>query len=85
MAAQVLVGDAYDGRGVDMWSCGCSLYILLVGDYPFRSTADNHLSHLQRMQAMFPRIMAGDYTPVPKVCHRHSRTLIAAPPKSPLI
>ena len=64
---QVLMGDAYDGQRVDMWSCGCSLYILLVGNYPFRSMADNDLSHIKRMQAMFPRIMAGDYAPIPQV------------------
>lgn len=64
---QVLLGDAYDGQSVDMWSCGCSLYILLVGNYPFRSMADNAISHVKRMQAMFPRIMAGNYTPIPQV------------------
>ena len=72
--AQVLGGDAYDGRTVDMWSCGCSLYIMLVGNYPFRSTADNHLSHVQRMRAMFPRIMAGDYAPIPHVRRSAPRT-----------
>ena len=64
---QVLLGDAYDGQRVDMWSCGCSLYILLVGNYPFRSMADNGISHVKRMQAMFPRIMAGAYTAIPTV------------------
>ena len=68
----MLVGDSYNGQTVDMWSCGCSLYIMLVGNYPFRSTADNHLSHVQRMQAMFPRIVAGDYAPIPQVCMHSS-------------
>ena len=66
-SAQVLLGESYDGAKVDMWSCGCSLYILLVGNYPFRSMADNGMSHVKRMQAMFPRIMSGDYTPIPEV------------------
>ena len=65
----MLLGDAYDGQRVDMWSCGCSLYIMLVGNYPFRSMADNNISHVKRMQAMFPRIMAGNYTAIPNVRH----------------
>ena len=35
MSWQVMLGRVYDGRMVDVWSTGCSLFVMLAGAFPF--------------------------------------------------
>ena len=34
-SCQVMLGRVYDGRMVDVWSTGCSLFVMLAGAFPF--------------------------------------------------
>ena len=56
IAPEVLRRTGYDGRTADAWSCGVTLFVMLVGGYPFEDPAKP-----KDFRATISRIMALQY------------------------
>ncbi|XP_071730845.1 serine/threonine-protein kinase SAPK3-like [Rutidosis leptorrhynchoides] len=82
IAPEVLSRKEYDGKIADVWSCGVTLYVMLVGAYPFEDPRDPRnfrrtISRIMSVQYSIP-----DYVRVSKDCrHLLSRIFVANPSK----
>uniref|UniRef100_A0A7C9CXX2 non-specific serine/threonine protein kinase n=1 Tax=Opuntia streptacantha TaxID=393608 RepID=A0A7C9CXX2_OPUST len=56
IAPEVLSRREYDGKTADVWSCGVTLYVMLVGAYPFEDPQDP-----KNFRKTITRIMAVQY------------------------
>lgn len=54
IAPEVLQKKQYDGQKADVWSCGVTLYVMLVGAYPFEDPQDpkNFRKTIQRIMGV---------------------------------
>lgn len=54
IAPEVLQRKKYDGQIADVWSCGVTLYVMLVGAYPFEDPHDprNFRKTIQRIMSV---------------------------------
>lgn len=80
IAPEVLSRKQYDGEIADVWSCGVTLYVMLVGAYPFEDPTDprNFRKTIQRIMGVkysFPANLA-----LSRECHDlMARTFVANP------
>ncbi|KAL4284693.1 hypothetical protein GQ457_16G022090 [Hibiscus cannabinus] len=82
IAPEVLSKKEYDGKIADVWSCGVTLYVMLVGAYPFEDPEDprNFRKTIQRILSVHYSIP--DYVRLSKDCkHLLSRIFVADPEK----
>ncbi|CAL0334324.1 unnamed protein product [Lupinus luteus] len=63
IAPEVLSSREYDGKMADVWSCGVTLYVMLVGAYPFEDQQDP-----KNLRKTINRIMAVQYK-IPDYVH----------------
>ncbi|KAL2504704.1 Serine/threonine-protein kinase SRK2B [Abeliophyllum distichum] len=78
IAPEVLSRREYDGRLADVWSCGATLYVMLVGAYPFEDPKDpkNFRKTISRIMAAQYKIP--DYVHISQDCrHLLSRIFVA--------
>ncbi|KAL8114709.1 serine/threonine-protein kinase SRK2A-like [Apium graveolens] len=68
IAPEVLSRKEYDGKLADVWSCGVTLYVMLVGAYPFEDQEDpkNFRKTIQRIMAVKYKIP--DYVHISQDC-----------------
>ncbi|KAM3338596.1 hypothetical protein P3S68_030682 [Capsicum galapagoense] len=82
IAPEVLSRKEYDGKIADVWSCGVTLYVMLVGAYPFEDPDDPRnfkktITRILSVQYSIPY-----YVRVSKECnHLLSRIFVADPEK----
>nr|ARJ31357.1 SnRK1 [Epimedium pseudowushanense] len=82
IAPEVLSRKEYDGKIADVWSCGVTLYVMLVGAYPFEDPDDprNFRKTIGRILSVHYSIP--DYVRISMECkHLLSRIFVANPDK----
>ncbi|KAG0498643.1 hypothetical protein HPP92_003334 [Vanilla planifolia] len=83
IAPEVLSRNEYDGKVADVWSCGVTLYVMLVGSYPFEEPEDpkNFRKTINRILAV--QYSISDYVRVSADCrHLLSRIFVSNPLKN---
>ncbi|KAH1242716.1 Serine/threonine-protein kinase SRK2E [Glycine max] len=80
IAPEVLLKKEYDGKIADVWSCGVTLYVMLVGAYPFEDPEEpknfrKTIHRILKVQYSIP-----DYVHISSECrHLISRIFVADP------
>nr|AAO24574.1 At2g23030 [Arabidopsis thaliana]BAF00094.1 putative protein kinase [Arabidopsis thaliana] len=80
IAPGVFCRSEYDGKSVDVWSCGVALYVMLVGAYPFEDPKDprNFRKTVQKIMAVNYKIPG--YVHISEDCRKLlSRIFVANP------
>lgn len=82
IAPEVLSRKEYDGKIADVWSCGVTLYVMLVGAYPFEDPEDPRNFRKTIGRIMSVQYSIPDYVRVSADCrHLLSHIFVANPTK----
>ncbi|KAI4337673.1 hypothetical protein L6164_016058 [Bauhinia variegata] len=82
IAPEVLSRKEYDGKIADVWSCGVTLYVMLVGAYPFEDSEDPRNFRKTIGRILSVQYSIPDYVRVSTECiHLLSRIFVASPEK----
>ncbi|KAK7263089.1 hypothetical protein RJT34_30673 [Clitoria ternatea] len=80
IAPEVLLKQEYDGKLADVWSCGVTLYVMLVGAYPFEDPNEpkDFRKTIQRILSV--QYSIPDFVQIsPECCHLISRIFVFDP------
>ncbi|KAI3767803.1 hypothetical protein L2E82_18213 [Cichorium intybus] len=82
IAPEVLSRKEYDGKMADVWSCGVTLYVMLVGAYPFEDEEDPRNFRKTLTRILSVQYSIPDYVRVSMDCKDLlSRIFVANPDK----
>ncbi|XP_022746513.1 serine/threonine-protein kinase SRK2E-like isoform X2 [Durio zibethinus] len=82
IAPEVLLKKEYDGKVADVWSCGVTLYVMLVGAYPFEDPEDPRNFRKTIHRILNVQYSIPDYVHVSPECrHLISMIFVADPAK----
>ncbi|KAL3504775.1 hypothetical protein ACH5RR_034616 [Cinchona calisaya] len=82
IAPEVLSKQEYDGKLADVWSCGVTLYVMLVGAYPFEDPTDPKNFRKTIMRILTVHYSVPDNVRISIECrHLLSRIFVANPEK----
>ncbi|XP_027182709.1 serine/threonine-protein kinase SAPK3-like [Coffea eugenioides] len=82
IAPEVLSRKEYDGKIADVWSCGVTLYVMLVGAYPFEDPDDPRNFRKTIARIMSAQHSIPDYVRVSADCRQLlSRIFVTNPSK----
>ncbi|KAK2375574.1 Serine/threonine-protein kinase sapk2 [Trifolium repens] len=82
IAPEVLTKREYDGKIADVWSCGVTLYVMLVGAYPFEDPEDPRNFRKTIAKILSVQYKVPDFVRVSSECiHLISQIFVANPEK----
>jgi len=82
IAPEVFSNKEYDGKIADVWSCGVTLYVMLVGAYPFEDADDQRNFRTTITRILSVQYSIPDYVRISVECIQLlSRIFVADPEK----
>lgn len=81
IAPEVLSRKEYDGKIADVWSCGVTLYVMLVGGYPFEDAQDPRNFRKTIARILSVQYSIPDYVRISSECRQLLSQIFVANPE----